>query len=72
MENYRYTGNFHFAIDPASTELFKDGMYDLGFKDANANAEYSKLPGKGLADLYKHLIKTYRVTLLEDPFTEDD
>jgi enolase len=57
-----------FAIDPASSEFFRDGSYDLGFKQEAQNA----LTPSGLGELYHQLINQYPVVLLEDPFAEED
>jgi len=55
-------------MDPASSEFFRDGNYDLGIKDKTS----AKLTPDGLADLYRELIAKYPLVLLEDPFAEDD
>lgn len=55
-------------MDPASSEFFRDGHYDLGIKDKKS----PKLTPDGLADLYLDLIAKYPLVLLEDPFAEDD
>lgn len=66
-----YTGKVFIAIDAASSEFYKDGKYDLDFK--NPNSDKSKwLTGKQLADLYSSLIAKYPIVSLEDPFSEDD
>ncbi|KEZ44023.1 Enolase [Scedosporium apiospermum] len=63
-----YTGKVKFAIDPASSEFFRDGLYDLGFKQETRNV----LTPPGLGELYHQLIYQYPVVLLEDPFAEED
>lgn len=63
-----YTGKIKFAIDPASSEFFRDGSYDIGFKQEARNA----LTPSGLGELYHQLINQYPVILLEDPFAEED
>ncbi|GME86120.1 hypothetical protein B5S28_g2210 [[Candida] boidinii] len=66
-----YTGKFGIAIDAASSEFYKDGKYDLDFK--NPNSDKSKwLSSKELAELYAGLIAKYPIVSLEDPFAEDD
>lgn len=66
-----YSGKVHIALDPASSEFFKDGKYDLDFK--NPNSDKSKwLTGEQLASLYLELIDEYPIISLEDPFAEDD
>ena len=63
-----YEGKVKFAIDPASSEFFKDGTYDIGFKDSKPNPQSPKQ----LKDLYHSLLKKYPIVLLEDPFAEND
>ena len=63
-----YSGKIKFAIDPASSEFFKDGKYDLGFKDDKPNLQSPKQ----LTDLYRSLLQSYPIVLLEDPFAETD
>lgn len=55
-------------MDPASSEFFHEGNYDLGIKDKKS----PKLSPDGLSDLYRDLIAKYPLVLLEDPFAEDD
>ncbi|GME69873.1 unnamed protein product [[Candida] boidinii] len=66
-----YKGKIGIAIDAASSEFYKDGKYDLDFK--NPNSDKSKwLSSKELAELYASLIAKYPIVSLEDPFAEDD
>ena len=71
IEQAGYTGKVSIAIDAASSEFFKDGKYDLDFK--NPESDPSKwLSGEQLADLYFSLMEKYPIVSLEDPFAEDD
>ncbi|OQU94538.1 hypothetical protein CLAIMM_00887 [Cladophialophora immunda] len=63
-----YEGLFKIGIDPASSEFFHDGQYDLGFK----SSEPQKLSRAQLTDLYQGLVGKYPIALLEDPFAQDD
>lgn len=64
-----YTEKIKYAIDPASSEFFReDGSYDLGFKDKTPNI----LSPVQMQQLYTLLITEYPIALLEDPFAEDD
>jgi enolase len=66
-----YTGQIKIAMDVASSEFYKDGKYDLDFK--NPNSDPSKwLTYEQLADLYKSLAQKYPIVSIEDPFAEDD
>jgi enolase len=61
----------HISLDVASSEFYKEGKYDLDFK--NPNSDSSKwLTGKELADVYLGFIKKYPITSIEDPFDQDD
>lgn len=66
-----YTGKVNIAMDVASSEFYKDGKYDLDFKNPNSDAS-KWLTGEQLADLYSELIKEYPIVSIEDPFAEDD
>jgi enolase len=63
-----YAGKIKYAIDPASSEFFRDGGYDLGFKQKTPNA----ISPDQLGQLYQQLIAKYPIVLLEDPFAEED
>jgi len=66
-----YEGQVHISLDVASSEFYKEGKYDLDFK--NPNSDSSKwLTGKELADVYLGFIKKYPITSIEDPFDQDD
>lgn len=66
-----YEGKVSIALDVASSEFYKDGKYDLDFKNPNSDAS-KWLTGQELADLYLQLIKDYPIVSIEDPFAEDD
>ncbi|KAK3695643.1 putative enolase [Podospora appendiculata] len=69
VEHCGFTGRVKFGIDPASSEFFKpDGVYDLGYKCAEPN---TKTPDQ-MMQLYHNLVAKYPVSILEDPFAEDD
>ncbi|NXD32557.1 ENO2 Enolase, partial [Spelaeornis formosus] len=54
-----------------SSEFYKDGKYDLDFK--NPNSDKSKtLTGVELAEVYKGYIEKYDIVSIEDPFDQDD
>jgi enolase len=55
-------------MDPASSEFYRSGTYDLGIKSQTAQP----LTPSELASLYRDLIAKYPLVLLEDPFAEDD
>jgi enolase len=66
-----YEGKIKIGLDVASSEFFKDGKYDLDFK--NPNSDPTKwIDGKELADLYLGYVKKYPIVSIEDPFDQDD
>jgi len=71
IEKAGYTGKISILMDVASSEFYKDGKYDLDFK--NPDSDKSKwLTGKELADVYIGMIKKYGIISIEDPFDQDD
>ncbi|VEU19359.1 DEKNAAC100062 [Brettanomyces naardenensis] len=66
-----YWNKVYIAMDTASSEFFKNGKYDLDFKNPKSDGSQA-LTGSQLTDLYTELIKEYPIILLEDPFSEDD
>lgn len=66
-----YEGRVKIALDVASSEFYKDGKYDLDFK--NPKSDESKwLTGQQLAEYYMGLINKYPIVSIEDPFDQDD
>jgi enolase len=53
------------ALDPASTELFEDGKYNLA-------KEGRKLTGSEMVDFYENWVRQYPIISIEDGFAEDD
>jgi enolase len=53
------------ALDPASTEFFKDGKYVL-------EGEGKTLDSDGMIKLYEDLCSRYPIISMEDPLSEDD
>ncbi|EJC98809.1 enolase [Fomitiporia mediterranea MF3/22] len=66
-----YEGKIKIALDVASSEFYKEGKYDLDFK--NPNSDPTKwISGTELADLYIGYVKKYPIVSIEDPFDQDD
>ncbi|PIL31251.1 hypothetical protein GSI_05949 [Ganoderma sinense ZZ0214-1] len=66
-----YEGKIKIALDVASSEFYKEGKYDLDFK--NPNSDPTKwISGVELADLYLGYVKKYPIVSIEDPFDQDD
>ena len=53
------------ALDPASSEFYKDGVYDLA-------GEGRKLSPAEMVDFYEHLVDSYPIISIEDGMAEDD
>ncbi|VEU19360.1 DEKNAAC100001 [Brettanomyces naardenensis] len=66
-----YTDKVGIAMDSASSEFYKDGKYDLDFKNPNSDGSQA-LTGAQMGDLYADLVKNYPIVSLEDPYAEDD
>lgn len=66
-----YRDKVFIALDPASSEFFKDGKYDMDFKNPKSDPS-KRLSGKQLCDLYLELLEEYPIVSLEDPFSELD
>ncbi|KAJ2806732.1 phosphopyruvate hydratase [Coemansia guatemalensis] len=71
IEKAGYTGKIKIGMDSAASEFYKDGKYDLDFK--NAESDPSKhLSTKELAELYSSYAKNFPIVSIEDPFDQDD
>ncbi|MCK5934423.1 enolase [Fulvimarina manganoxydans] len=62
---YRPGDDIYIALDPASTEFFKDGVYDLA-------GEGRKLSPNDMAAYYGELASAYPIISIEDGMAEDD
>src|ERR1700759_3668296 len=62
---YRLGEEITFALDPASTEFFKDGKYHL-------EGEGKVLDGEGMVKYYADLCSRYPIVSIEDGCAEDD
>jgi len=57
--------------DPAASEFFKEGKYDLGFK-AKDKGDLAPKSAAEMVALYQRICEGYPMVLLEDPFDEED
>jgi enolase len=53
------------ALDPASTEFFKKGKYEM-------EGEGKSFDAAGMVDYYADLVKRYPIVSIEDGMAEDD
>ena len=64
IENAGYTTKeIKFALDPASSEFFDEGVYTIGDKKMNSGE---------MVDYWADLVKTYPLISIEDGMAEDD
>ena len=71
IEKAGYTGRVQIGMDSAASEFYRDGKYDLDFK--NPKPDPSKcLSGSELAKLYQDFIANYPIVSIEDGFDQDD
>jgi enolase len=62
---YKLGDDVYFALDPASTEFFKNGKYEL-------EGEGKSLSPAEMAKVYEDLCKRYPIISIEDGMAEDD
>uniref|UniRef100_T1JBI9 Enolase n=1 Tax=Strigamia maritima TaxID=126957 RepID=T1JBI9_STRMM len=71
IEKAGYTGDIEIGMDVAASEFFKDGKYDLDFK--NPHSDKSKwISSDALGHIYHDFIKHYPMASIEDPYDQDD
>ena len=66
-----YTGKIEIGMDIAASEFYKEGKYDLDFKNPASDAS-KWLEPPALAQVYQDFIANYPVVSIEDPFDQDD
>jgi len=66
-----YEGKIKIAMDCAASEFFKDGKYDLDFKNEDSKPE-DHLDSSQLTDLYKSFLSDYPIVSIEDSHDQDD
>merc|ERR1719263_1820265 len=66
-----HEGKVKIGTDVAASEFYKDGKYDLDFKNENSAPEMKKT-GAELVDYYKAWFAKYPFVSIEDPFDQDD
>ncbi|KAJ2308094.1 phosphopyruvate hydratase [Coemansia sp. RSA 2705] len=71
IEKAGYTGKVEIGMDAAASEFYKDGKYDLDFKNPDSDPSKFITPEE-LAKLYSKYAEEYPVITVEDPFDQDD
>jgi len=66
-----YEGKIMIGMDIAASEFFKNGKYDLDFKNPNTK-EADWISSDSLLEMYKGFIRDFPVVSIEDPFDQDD
>merc|ERR1711993_120425 len=66
-----YEGKIMIGMDIAASEFFKDGKYDLDFKNPETK-ESDWISSDQLLEMYQGFIRDYPVVSIEDPFDQDD
>ncbi|CAH8668525.1 unnamed protein product [Heterobilharzia americana] len=66
-----YSGKVEIGMDCAASEYYKNGKYDLDFKNPQS-PENTWLTPDAMADVYKEMIDKYPIVSIEDPFDQDD
>jgi len=62
---YKPGDEIMFAMDPAASEIYEDGLY-------NMKVEGKKLTGAEMVDFYADLVSKYPIISIEDGLQEDD
>ncbi|MFC1898513.1 phosphopyruvate hydratase [Candidatus Cloacimonadota bacterium] len=65
LANYKPGEDIYIALDPASSEFYKDGKYHL-------KAENKVLSSEEMVDYYANLVEKYPIISIEDGLAEDD
>merc|ERR1711881_160384 len=71
IEKAGYTGKIKIGMDVAASEFFKEGKYDLDFKNKDSKPE-DWITSDALCEMYKGFVKDAPVVSIEDPFDQDD
>ncbi|KTW28211.1 enolase [Pneumocystis jirovecii RU7] len=71
IEKAGYTGKIKIAMDVAASEFYKDGKYDLDFKNPKSDPSQYKT-SEELSNIYLELSEKYPIVSIEDPFDQDD
>jgi len=65
------TGKVEIAMESAASEMYRNGKYDLDFKNHKSDPAKWLTP-KQLIQLYKELVQKYPIVSIEDPLNQED
>ncbi|EUB55524.1 Enolase [Echinococcus granulosus] len=71
IESAGYTGKIKICMDVAASEFYKDGLYDLDFKNPESKKE-DWISSEKMIDMLNSMVDKYPVVSIEDPFDQDD
>ena len=71
IQDAGYTGKIEIGMDVAASEFYKEGKYDLDFKNPNSKKE-DWITSDQLAEIYKGFSEGNPMVSVEDPFDQDD
>lgn len=71
IKNAGYEGKVRIGMDVAASEFFKDGKYDLDFKNPQNLGKDIKT-GDEMIKIYQDFVDKYDLISIEDPFDQDD
>lgn len=57
-------------MDVAASEFYRDGKYDLDFKNPNTDKK-SWINSDTLTNVYADMVNQYPIVSIEDPFDQD-
>ena len=69
IEKAGYTGKIKIGMDVAASEFYKDGKYNLDFKNEQADPSMI-ISGEELTAVYKSFCDEFPVVTIEDPFDQ--
>jgi len=70
IEKAGHTGKISIGLDAAASEFYKEGKYNLDFKNPSDDGSMIRTP-KDLVEFYCSVAKKYPIKLMEDPFDEN-
>ncbi|KAL5966296.1 Enolase [Taenia solium] len=71
IETAGYAGKIKICMDVAASEFYKDGLYDLDFKNPDSKKE-DWIPSEKMIDMLNSMVDKYPIVSIEDPFDQDD